>query len=499
MRHFHSPRQWYCLLSGCLALPVLAEPAALPALLSAGNDPFATTRQQPPRLLLHPGDMARATTITPCPDNTALPNPLGLADVVQHALCHHPQTREVWANARAQVAQLGVAQAAYLPNLGATLSGSQGRSNSSGTTKDTRQASTRADLSWLLYDFGARGAALDNARALLAASIATQASTVQALFLTAVQAYHQVQASQSALAAARESERASETSFRAAEARFRAGTNTRADQLQAQTAWSQATLARIQAEGALKTAQGNLALIIGRDADTPLPLAPPPDLPPLAVREQAQTQIRTLIDAARQQRPDLLAAEAQLQAAQAAVAQASAAGYPTLTLAASTSQTRTTGNETVNTSSLGVNLVVPLFTGFSIHYKIRAAEALLESKTASRDRIRLQVAQDVWKARHDLDTASQSLKTAASLLDSARESERMALGRYQAGVGTLLDLLTAQSAHATARQQQVRAQYDWHVARATLAQALGTLDFNFLPALTGDTPRPPAISGTRQP
>lgn len=42
---------------------------------------------------------------------------IGVIDAVDLALCKNPLTREIWANARAQAAQVGVAQAAYLPNL----------------------------------------------------------------------------------------------------------------------------------------------------------------------------------------------------------------------------------------------------------------------------------------------------------------------------------------------------------------------------------------------
>jgi len=93
-------------------------------------------------------------------------------------------------------------------------------------------------LSYLLYDFGARSANLESARQLLAAASATQDSTVQAVFLVAVQAYYQAQATNAALDAAIESERAAKESFAAAEARYKAGSATPADKLQAQTAYS---------------------------------------------------------------------------------------------------------------------------------------------------------------------------------------------------------------------------------------------------------------------
>ena len=74
-----------------------------------------------------------------------------------------------------------------------------------------------------------------------------------------------------------------------------------------------------------------------------------------------------------------------------------------------------------------------------------------------------------------------ALVNAEDLLQSALESENVARGRYKAGAGTLIDLLNAQSAAASARFQSVQARYNWHLAKAALASALGTLDLAALP------------------
>src|SRR5574343_440396 len=58
----------------------------------------------------------------------------------------------------------------------------------------------------------------------------------------------------------------------------------------------------------------------------------------------------------------------------------------------------------------------------------------------------------------------------------------------QAGVGNVLDVLSAQSALAGARLQRIQAQLDWHVYRATLAQAMGALDDTLLRAAAQERP-----------
>src|SRR2546427_11111380 len=70
---------------------------------------------------------------------------------------------------------------------------------------------------------------------------------------------------------------------------------------------------------------------------------------------------------------------------------------------------------------------------------------------------------------------SQQVRTSADLLASATQSEQVALGRYKAGAGSLLDLLTAQAALASARAQVIGARFSWYIALAQLAHDAGIL------------------------
>lgn len=438
------------------------------AVAAWGADPLETDWLLP----LKPSP-ALAGRVADAPCATALPaTPLSVVDAVDLALCNHPQTREVWASARAQAATLGVARSAWLPGLDGQVSA--GRSWSEGVGASQRSAALT--LSWLVYDFGAREAGVEGARQLLAAAAATQDATVQSLFLSALSSYYAAQASRAAVAAAKEAERAANESLQAAEARYRVGVATPADRLQARTAASQATLNRIRADGGQQNAVGALANALGFDAHQPIVLAAIPEVTPDAGFEG---DVAALIDEARRRRPDLKAAEAQVAAAQAGVESARAAGRPTLSLAAGPSWQRVAGAES-DGGAIGLSLNVPLFTGFATTYRVRAAEAQAEVKAAQRDRLARQVALEVWQNRQNLATATQSIQTAADLVASAEASERVALGRYKAGVGNILDLLNAQSALAAARQQRIQATLDWQVSRAALAQSLGALDYSLL-------------------
>ena len=88
---------------------------------------------------------------------------------------------------------------------------------------------------------------------------------------------------------------------------------------------------------------------------------------------------------------------------------------------------------------------------------------------------RNQVARAVTDAYHDVLHAQAQRDGVAVQFDSASESAQAAEARYTAGVGSLLELLTAQAALARARQSAAQADSDWLAAFSRLNHALGRL------------------------
>lgn len=410
---------------------------------------------------------------TPCA-TIDLSKPLSLIEVTESSLCNNPQTNEIWASARAQAAQLGIAKSAYLPSVTDNVSSNLGYASpeSAARSNPTFNLSNSLVASYLLYDFGNRAATLENARQLLLSASASQSSTVQSVLLASTVAFYQVQANIAALDAAREVEHASEESFKAAEARYKAGVSTPADKLQAQTAYAQLTLARITNEGNLQTAYGSLSNVMGLPANQKVTLASSLANAPENILEN----VNTLIEQAVARRPDLIASEAQLKAAQASIDASKAAAKPTISVSMSNSLQDGSQLDFTKNSTLGLTVSIPLFNGYAPSYRIRAAEATADLRAAQRDRLKLQISLDVWTAYQNLRTALQSVTASEVLVSSAEQSYRVALGRYKAGVGNIIDTLNAQSSLATARQQKIQATLNANIARATLAQSMGSLD-----------------------
>jgi outer membrane protein TolC len=405
----------------------------------------------------------------PC-SQKAYDKPLSLVEVTEAALCHNPQTREVYANAKVQAAQVGVARSLFFPSVTDTLSATENKNR----TTNYSNATNRIVASYLLYDFGSRDANFENANQLLKAASASQNAIVQTVLLASVNAFYQVHASRAILNASIETERLSQESFKSAEAKYIAGVATPADKLQAQTSFANATLTKLRNEGTLKVAYGNLANVMGAPANINFQITDSKldDIPELVDQD-----IDALIEQARLQRPDLMASEAQLKASLAKIEAVKADAKPKLRIDASNQYDENLlGQTSQNTSQLGIFLSIPLFEGYKPTYLIRSAEATAELNASKRDQLKLQVSLDVWTAYQNLKTANESITASNVLLLSAEESSRVSLGRYKEGVGNIIDTLNAQSALANAKQQKIQSVLNWNIARTTLAQSIGVLD-----------------------
>lgn len=443
--------------------------AALVSGTAAAADPFLVFD----RTL--PSPAAELRPAAAC-DGAALPATITLARAVERALCANPATRSAWLTARLRAAELGQAKSAYLPTLSA--SGSVSRIGDSLLPNDQNAWQLGLEAQYLLVDFGGRDAQRDAAEALLAAARASQDASVRVLYLQTVTAYFNLETAYGAVAAAREAEASALAALKAAAARVAAGSGIPADRLQAKTVYAQRQIERIRAEGEAARLHGELAALMGDASQTGFRVAA--DEAAFTQAPDLSRRIDALIEAARARRPELRAAEATLQARMAGVRSAEADGRPRLS--AFFSAQRQDSGALATRSSLGVNLTVPLFTGYRSAYQIAAAQAQAELAAAERDRVGNQVALEVWRAYTRLRSETEADSRSADLLDSAAAAERLALGRYQAGLGLLLDVLTAQANLAQARQSVLQTRLGLRVARAELAQALGDLSWDALEA-----------------
>lgn len=479
-------RRWAAVMGATiLGVTSLASCVSSRPFEGAGRDPLPESPAATVQLPAPPAAAEGMTRETPA----ALlrgETEIDLGTVVDIALTNSPLTRASWLEARSAAARFGAERADYWPTAEVTADAIRSRAVAG-------DASSAVGTSWgpavavdyLLFDLS-RGARVGEARAALLAVDWSHNATVQSVVLMTLQAYYAYQNVRGQREAAAASLKTAEVALDAATLRHQVGLATRAEVLFATTARSRARLDYEALDGEYAAARGVLATALSLPASTPLDVGPLPSEVPV---DTVVGSVERLVAGALAVRPDLAAARVEAEKARIHVDAVRGEAWPVLSLsgAAGRRSFRTVADTThADTWSAGLFLTLPLFTGFAHTYDVKQAQADAGAAEARARSLEQRVDLEVWTAYYALQTASQRVRTSHDLLASATESEEVALARYREGVGTLIDLLLAQSALANARAQDVAARADFLSALAALGYATGKLDLagvrDFAPA-----------------
>ena len=403
---------------------------------------------------------------------------LSLVQLVDVALRSNPSTREAWSYARAAAAEVGAKRSLYFPVIEVDAQIQRQKQSAVGGRFTFLQTTYGPSVaaSWLLFNFGGREADVEEATRALYAADWTHNAAIQDVVLTVAQAYYGYLNSKALVIARQANLDEARRSLDAAEERHRAGVATIADVLQAKTSASQIQLQLQDTQGQLQIIRGALATAVGVPANIPVEVGQLPEELPL---DMVKKSVDELISLAVAERPDLAASRFTALAAQSKIRAVAAEGLPRLSASATGNRTfYSTPNvaDPFSTNYSGAILLrIPVFTGFDVAYRTQKAKEEAEAAKASAERLEDRVILDVWTSYYAVQTATQRIATTRDLLASALQSADVAAGRYKAGVGSIIDLLTAQSALANARAEEVQARSLWFLAMAQLAHATGAL------------------------
>jgi outer membrane protein TolC len=442
------------------------------------RDPFRTERYVPaaPGVRWQSPD---ALPQVPPARSASLPvgdRPLSLPELTEFALQNNPRTRQAWYALRAQAAGVGIEQSDTLPRVSADLLGQ--RSETGSQTGNQNPWLTRygpaLTLNYLLYDFGERDSRVKAAEYQALAAALAQNRVLQDVVLQVEQAYYFFLGFEALVRSNELFLKSVRTSLDATQRRREGGLATAADVYRAETQVAQAQLNVTRSKGEWEKARGSLASAVGLPVNVTLRVQSFEGEPP--IREISES-LNNILDRAKANRPDLIAAEAQARSARAQAEAASRSGLPTLSVSATTGRTFYRGDQPfTDTNSVLLNLNIPLFTGYNHTYTVRQAEARANQAEASRDALVRQAELEVWQSYYDVQTAADGVTTTAVQLRAARQTAEATLARYQSGFGSLLDLITAQVDESNARVQRIQSFLDWFTAVARLNYAIGASD-----------------------
>jgi outer membrane protein len=460
-------------LLGCLASGPLAAQSNTPALIgnpslrmSQGLSVPASTveaasapRNAPmtgnPPLLERAGEWSPQSTSCAALSADALQS-LSLTDALAHTLCKSPAVRQALLAIQGQTASVDIARSAFRPQLflSSELAGNHTPSSNINAASDSSSMTTGVSLSWMLFDFGVRSANLEQARQTLASVLAAQDATLLATITDTLRIYADAATAWMGLDALREAEAVAGKSLQAAQAKYEAQVGSLSEKLQAQTALAQARLDRVRAEGLWETARGTLAVAMGFAVSQPIGLA---SLEMAFPAVSGELQAEQLLDEARLVHPRLRGLRSDIKALQARLDSVKSGNWGTINLTGSAFETRGLGAGASNPPdrrlSGSVYLSVPLFNGLQQRALESQSTAQIGDRQAALSQAERDIETNLWQAAQQVRTETQNAAAARQLLASSQLGYQVAFGRYKAGVGSILELLTAQAAQASATNQ----------------------------------------------
>ena len=416
-------------------------------------------------------------------------HPYSLEELIDIAQSRSKETRVAWEQARQAAIGVGLARAAYLPELTASALGGYQHTALPLPTRLARKGYITSNqeeifpelaLRYLLLDFGGRAAQVEVAKQTSFAANVGFTAAHQRLIFDVSRAYYMLDGVAAQLKAAERARVNAGALLQAASSLLGRGAGTvtnvalaRRGVAQADFDIASATTAQHDALYALLAAIGlppTAKLKVKNSSDRPLP-----GITGRTVEDMMQDALR--------QRPDLLAGLAQLRASDAGIALARSQYLPKVSVSANVQgnigQVSTEGEKYQGIIQPQAGILLrfdwPLYVGSAN----LDAEYLARSKRAeAEERLRLtndQALRQVALAYDQLETGLVQFSSAAALQSAAQTAFDAASDAYAHGVGTITDALNAQTALASARASVARAHSQSLVNAAALAFATGDL------------------------
>ncbi len=490
------------LLAGCndtrdLAPPSPDTPWRIP--------PGAATAPQPPaapiagpKLYTLPVDPS-----LPWPDATVptdADHVYALDELIDIAERNNRQTRVAWEQARQAAIKIGIAQSKFLPSLSVDAFGGYSHSALPFPETFVRRGyiTSNADavypalsLKYLLFDFGGRAAAVNEARQLsFGANVAFNAAH-QKIILDVSRAYFSLDGANAQLHAARQARAAADLLASAAQSTYVHGMGNVVDVDLARQRLAQADYQVAALQSEQHEANYTLLEALGLRPTTKLRVADSSSRP---LPRGTGATVEALMNQALRQRPDVLAQLAELRASDADIARARAETSPKLSISADVKQNigqiSTNGGPylPIDKPEAGIyfHFDWPLYAGGALRNEIRLAQSRRDEADAKLQLTNEEAMREVAIAYDQLDTGLTRYASAQALLSASKTAFDAAFDAYRHGIGALTDASKAESTLAQAQASVELAHAQVLASAAGLAFAAGDLS-----ASTGQQLLPP--------
>jgi outer membrane protein TolC len=428
----------------------------------------------------------------PSPARPALPGPvagrvLTLEECIAIALEAQPRIQATLADYAAARFRVNQALSPLLPQLSGLVSATRSETWTSQTTAAGRSVNAvnqqsgvfgyslaskqlgdsfiaQVQFSQLLFDFGKTLAATDAARKLAEVAVEDVELQRQLISLTVKEAYTNTLFSQRLIRVQEQAVERAQLNLRSAKGFFDVGTRPKSDVARAEVDVANARVDLIRARNAMRTAIVALNTAMAIDVDSPTQIVDNLIYQPTTLDRQ-QLRAESL-----RQRPEYRQSKLRAAAAEATERQTFRNFFPDVTGTGAYGGSQSQLNENW---AVGLALNWSLFDGGNRIARYQEAKANLEGARARIKSTELDIAQNVEQAEIAVEEAQERIQAAQTLVASAQENFRLAQGRFDAGVGTILELTDAQLALTQAQNTESQALADYRIALARLDRAVG--------------------------
>ena len=503
---------------------------AVPTPGTAAATPPATGTPAPDATSTGTASAPASASPAPSASPSALPSPLTLSEALRLALALQPDLAASAAERQAAQERLRQANARFLPtvtpqftyfNNYTFVNSNRFTTGTDGGQVQIPQSATQeardgdVSLRYQLFDSGRRNLNARQARASLRSSTFGETDTRQLVIASVADSYFVTLQNQALVRVSEARVARAENTLAVIQAQVAAGAAARKDTLQAEADLALARVQLLQARNNADLAQAQLKNAIGVVGGGRLELsdvpAPAPDAPttatlaaetgagagesagaaggtggtsaaPAAAAAAAtapggtaaaagDSEINRFIDLAYRARPDVAQAAETIEINRAGVrlARIDAGVLVTSDAALGYQFSPDRGNN----REISAQVSYPLFDGGLARAQVRENEAAVRGSEARVESLRQQVAVEVEQAWRDLAQARATLPAAEAAQRAAQVNYEAAIEARREGLGTIVDVITAQTQLAEAQSAFVQAVYGFYQGDARLARAVG--------------------------
>lgn len=386
---------------------------------------------------------------------------LSLRRCIEIALKRHPEIAAVTGERMAAESRIGQAKASYYPQI--EIGTGYNRTH----LRDTlNQYSGTLSLKQNIYDFGRTETGVSFQRFNLESSESVTKDTMLQVVFDVTQSYYNLIKAKRNRDVAREIVRQFEEHLRQAKGFYKAGTRPKYDVTQAEVNLSNARLNLIKAENAVRLAITSLNNSMG------IPDAPKYEIEDDLSSKRIEIKLEEALTFALEHRPDLSSMTSKRKAAEKSLELARKNYNPTISGVITYGWT---GNNfpLEREWNIGATLTIPIFNGHLTRYQVAEAEANLYTAKANEEIIRQRIYSEIQQAFLNLREAEERIPAAELTVRQATENLELARGRYEAGIGSPVEVTDAEASYANAHASYIQAITDYKIAIAALYRAMG--------------------------